>query len=209
MIVHLAAPCRPPAGQLRRQVARSHAVGDAPIEIAEYDPRWAGAFRLEREVLCEALAPWLAGVPEHIGSTAVPGLAAKPIIDIMAPVRSLEDARPAVAAAEGAGYVHFPYRADVMHWFCKPSPSMRTHHLHLVPMGSRLWNERLAFRDALRADGTLREEYRDLKLALAARYRHDREGYTDAKTPFIDRVLERLATGGAHASLTGHPTTRP
>ena len=169
---------------------------DAPIEIAEYDPRWAEAFQLERSLLCDALAPWLVGMPEHIGSTAVPGLAAKPIIDIMAPVRSLQDSQAGIAAATGAGYVYFPYRSEVMHWFCKPSPSARTHHLHLVPMQSRLWNERLAFRDALRADENLRAEYRDLKVALAARYRHDREGYTDAKAPFIQRVLR----GGAHAA---------
>lgn len=163
---------------------------DAPIDIVEYDPRWVQDFLLEREVLCAALAPWLVGAPEHIGSTAVPGLAAKPIIDIMAPVSSLEDSRAAIAAAAAAGYVHFPYRAEVMHWFCKPSPSVRTHHLHLVPIGSRLWIERLAFRDALRADEKLRAEYRDIKLALAAQYRHDREGYTDAKAPFVHRVLE-------------------
>lgn len=174
---------------------------DAPIEIAEYDPRWSEAFQLERQVLWDALGPWLAGMPEHIGSTAVPGLAAKPVIDIMAPVRSLEDSRAAIAAAAGVGYVHFPYRAEVMHWFCKPSPSVRTHHLHLVPMGSRLWNERLAFRDALRADENLRLEYRNLKLALAARYRHDREGYTDAKAPFVHRVLADAARGGAHPPI--------
>lgn len=172
---------------------------DAPIEIAEYDPRWVEAFRLERQVVCDALAPWLAGIPEHIGSTAVPGLAAKPIIDIMAPVRSLEESRAAIAAAEGAGYVFFPYRAEVMHWFCKPSPAVRTHHLHLVPMGSRLWNERLAFRDVLRADENLRMEYRNLKIKLASKYSHDRDGYTDAKAPFIHQVLERAARGGAHA----------
>lgn len=188
------------AGQLRRQAVRGNAVDDAPIEIVEYDPRWVEAFQLERQVLSDALAPWLVGIPEHIGSTAVPGLAAKPIIDIMAPVRSLEGSRAAVAAAAGAGYVYFPYRAEVMHWFCKPSPSVRTHHLHLVPMGSDLWNERLAFRDALRIDEDLRTEYRSLKLALAARYRHDRDGYTDAKAPFIHRVLERAAAGGADAT---------
>ena len=172
---------------------------DAPIEIAEYDPRWIEAFQLERDVLCDALAPWLVGVPEHIGSTAVPGLAAKPIIDIVAPVASLEDSRAAIAAAASAGYFYFPYRAEVMHWFCKPSPSERTHHLHLVPIGSRLWKERLAFRDALRADESLRAEYQDLKVALAAKYRHDRDGYTDAKAPFINRILKGAGEGDAHA----------
>jgi GrpB-like predicted nucleotidyltransferase (UPF0157 family) len=175
-------------------------VDDAPIDIAEYNPRWVEAFQLERRVLCDALAPWLVGMPEHIGSTAVPGLAAKPIVDIMAPVRSLEDARAAIAAATCAGYVYFPYRAEAMHWFCKPSPSARTHHLHMVPMGSRLWSERLTFRDALRADENLRAEYRHLKVALAAKYRHDREGYTDAKAPFIHRVLKGAAEDGAHAA---------
>lgn len=173
---------------------------EAPIEIAEYDPKWVEAFQLERHVLCNALASWLVGMPEHIGSTAVPGLAAKPVIDIMAPVRSLEDSRAAIDAAASAGYVHFPYRPEVMHWFCKPSPSVRTHHLHLVPMGSLLWNERLTFRDALRANEDLRKEYWGLKLALAAKYRHDRDGYTDAKAPFIHRVLERAEKGGAHAA---------
>jgi GrpB-like predicted nucleotidyltransferase (UPF0157 family) len=168
---------------------------DAPIEIVEYDPRWVGEFHLERDVLRAALARWLVGMPEHIGSTAVPGLAAKPVIDIMAPVASLQGSLAAIAAAAEVGYVHFPYRAEVMHWFCKPSPSIRTHHLHLVPLGSRVWNERLVFRDTLRADARLRAEYRDLKLALAARYRHDREGYTDAKAPFIRRVLGGAAAG--------------
>ena len=174
-------------------------MNEALIEIAEYDPRWVEAFQFERQVLCDTLAPWLVGMPEHIGSTAVPGLAAKPIIDIMAPVRSLEDSRAAIAAAAGVGYVYFPYLPKVMHWFCKPSPSKRTHHLHLVPMASPLWIERLAFRDALRVDAHLRTEYRDLKLALAAKYRDDRDGYTDAKAPFIRRVLKRVAQGGAHA----------
>jgi hypothetical protein len=78
-------------------------VDDALIEIAEYDPCWVEAFRLERQVLCDALARWLVGMPEHIGSTAVPGLAAKPIIDIMAPVRSLQDSRAAGLTGRSTG----------------------------------------------------------------------------------------------------------
>ncbi|MGE0796882.1 MAG: GrpB family protein [Lautropia sp.] len=165
---------------------------EAPIEIVEYDSRWPALFARERELMAEALAQWLTGPPEHIGSTAVPGLAAKPIIDIMAPVGSLADSEAAIVAAECIGYVYFPYKAELMHWFCKPSPACRTHHLHLVPAGGRLWRERLAFRDALRRDAALRAEYQALKLRLAAEYRHDRETYTDAKSPFISRVVQAV-----------------
>ena len=80
----------------------------------------------------DVLQPWLAGPIEHIGSTAVPGLAAKPVVDIMAGVESLDASRPAIAALERAGYCYAPYRADTEHWFCKPSPQFRTHHLHLM-----------------------------------------------------------------------------
>ena len=168
-------------------------MAEAPIEVAPYDARWPAAFEQERALLAEALGPWLAGPPEHIGSTAVPGLAAKPVIDIMAPVHTLAASRPAIEAARELGYVHYPYKPDVMHWFCKPSAAHRTHHLHLVPLGSPLWRERLAFRDALRADPELRASYQALKLDLAHRHRLVREAYTDAKTPFIEQVLRQAA----------------
>ena len=168
-------------------------MAEAPIEVAPYDARWPAAFEQERALLAEALGPWLAGPPEHIGSTAVPGLAAKPVIDIMAPVHTLAASRPAIEAARELGYVHYPYKPDVMHWFCKPSAAHRTHHLHLVPLGSPLWRERLAFRDALRADPELRASYQALKLDLAQRHRLVRKAYTDAKTPFIEQVLRQAA----------------
>ena len=71
--------------------------------------------------------PGIALRVEHVGSTAVPGLSAKPVIDIMAPVRSLAESTSAIAVAARHGYLHHPYRAEVMHWFCKPSPTVRTH----------------------------------------------------------------------------------
>jgi GrpB-like predicted nucleotidyltransferase (UPF0157 family) len=162
---------------------------DAPIEILPYDPRWPAAFEAERLRLQGLLAPWLRGAIEHIGSTAVPGLVAKPVIDIMAPVLSLENARPAIAVLGASGYCHAEYQADAMHWFCKPSPELRTHHLHLVPMGSALWRERIAFREALRITPALAAEYAQLKLRLATEFRNDRDGYTEAKTPFVKRIL--------------------
>jgi GrpB-like predicted nucleotidyltransferase (UPF0157 family) len=125
------------------------AIGEAPIEIVQYDPAWRLQFERERAVLEVILAPWLAGPIEHIGSTAIPHMVAKPVIDIMAGVESLDASRGAISAASHAGYLYFPYRPKLMHWFCKPSPDFRTHHLHLVPFGSQLWSERLAFRDRL------------------------------------------------------------
>jgi GrpB-like predicted nucleotidyltransferase (UPF0157 family) len=159
------------------------------IVIEPYDPRWAQLFARERDLIRRSLAPWLVGEIEHIGSTSVAGLAAKPVIDIMVPVRSLADSAPAIEVLAEHQYCYYPYKADVMHWFCKPSPDVRTHHLHLVPHGSPLWRDRLTFRNALRASPDLAAEYQLLKHHLASRYPHDREAYTDGKTAFVERVL--------------------
>lgn len=164
-----------------------------PVEIVGYDASWPAKFETERSLLEEVLAPWLTGAIEHIGSTAVPGLPAKPVIDIMAPVHTLEASRPAIEAAASAGYVYYPYKPEVMHWFCKPSPHLRTHHLHLVPFASPLWEQRLRFRDALRQNPALAAEYAALKLRLAQQFRLDREAYTEAKTPFVHRVLSEVS----------------
>lgn len=162
---------------------------DAPITILPHSADWAAQFATEAKLLQAALGQWLVAEVEHVGSTAVAGLSAKPVIDIMAPVSDLVSSRQAIAAAESVGYCHYPYKPDEMHWFCKPSPAVRTHHLHLVPWRSALWNDRLAFRDALRGSSALAQQYAALKLALAARHPHDREAYTQAKGPFIAAVL--------------------
>ena len=164
---------------------------EAPVEIADYDQNWPAKFGSELELLKPMLAPWLAGDIVHIGSTAVPGLAAKPVIDMMAPVTSLDASRPAIAALATLDYCYAPYKESEMHWFCKPSPGFRTHHLHLVPVGSPLWDERLRFRDALRNRPELAAEYAALKRELAERFRLDREAYTEAKTAFVRRVLNQ------------------
>lgn len=175
-------------------------MGDAPIEIVPADPRWPALFAAERDAIAAALAPWLVGPPEHIGSTAVPGLAAKPVIDILAPVASLDASRAAIAAASALHYAYAPYQAETKHWFCKPGPQHRTHHLHLVPIDSPLWRDRLAFRDALRRDPALREAYTALKQRLALVHRDDREAYTAAKGPFVAQVL-----GGAGPAVADRP----
>ncbi len=161
----------------------------APVHIVRYDAAWPEMFEGERAALETLLGPWLVGPIEHIGSTAVPGLAAKPVIDIMAAVRALETSRAAIAELARYGYCYSAYREDVMHWLCKPSDSFRTHHLHLVPFRSKLWFERLAFRDHLRTHPGIAEEYAALKRELARRHEVDRERYTEEKLPFVERVL--------------------
>jgi GrpB-like predicted nucleotidyltransferase (UPF0157 family) len=163
---------------------------EAPVEIVPYDATWPMRFQEETEVLRRALATWLAGPIEHIGSTAIPGLAAKPVIDIMAGVQTLDDSRPAIAAATELGYCHAPYQAEFEHWFCKPSPAFRTHHLHLVPVGTPRWIRPIAFRDYLRAHTDVAGEYEVLKRRLAQEHRLDREAYTQAKRSFVDRITD-------------------
>ena len=167
------------------------APGDEPIRLVPYDSAWRRLFEIERELLNHLLGPWLVGAIEHIGSTAVPGLAAKPIIDLMAGVETLDASRPAIAALQSANYLYAPYRADVEHWFCKPNPARRTHHLHLIPYKSRLWTECLTFRDSLRSDPSIAQQYLVLKQRLAAAHETDREAYTDGKAEFIAAVLQR------------------
>jgi GrpB-like predicted nucleotidyltransferase (UPF0157 family) len=164
-------------------------LGQPPVIIHPYDPVWPKRFESEKLLLEPVLAHWLVGPIEHAGSTAVPGLAAKPVIDIMAPVKDLPSSIPAIEALKPLRYRYFEYRADVMHWFCKPSDLERTHHLHLVPFESPLWRDRLAFRDRLRTDAATRDSYSELKLALASKHGNDRDAYTHAKTGFIQSVL--------------------
>lgn len=164
---------------------------DESIRLVPYDPTWPRRFEEERDRLERVLRPWLAGPIEHIGSTAISGVAAKPIIDIMAGVRDLPSSLAARDALHPLHYMYFPYRTEVMHWFCKPSPARRTHHLHLVPVDSALWAERLLFRDYLRAVPAAAAEYGRLKAALAVVHRFDREAYTDAKGPFVRSVIDR------------------
>jgi GrpB-like predicted nucleotidyltransferase (UPF0157 family) len=171
--------------------------GEAPVEIVPYDPSWSGLFNDESEELLRTIGAWLVGPIEHIGSTAIRGLSAKPVIDIMAGVETLDASRPALAALADVGYCYAPYRSDSEHWFCKPSPAFRTHHLHLVPIDSPSWVERLAFRDYLRTHPLAAAEYGAVKQILAGRFRFDREAYTQAKGPFVARIVGLALAGGS------------
>jgi len=164
---------------------------DEPIRLVPYDPSWPAQFAAERAVLDEEIGDWATGGVHHVGSTAVPGLDAKPIIDILVGVDSLQASRASFDLLSKLDYLYAPYRADEMHWFCKPDPSRRTHHLHLVPTDSSRFRDELAFRDRLRSSPRVAEEYAGLKRDLAERFADDREAYTDGKADFIGQILER------------------
>jgi GrpB-like predicted nucleotidyltransferase (UPF0157 family) len=162
---------------------------DEPIRLVPYDPSWPQRFEEERTALEGAIGEWVVGGIHHVGSTAVPGLEAKPIIDILAGVRDLDEARACFEPLAELDYLYAPYLPEQMHWFCKPDPSHRTHHLHLIPINSKRYRDELAFRDRLRAGPALAERYAALKRELALAHPDDREAYTDGKATFISRCL--------------------
>ena len=165
-------------------------MGEA-VEIVAYDPAWPAEFEHERALIACALGGRMLGI-EHVGSTAVAGLGAKPIIDITVSVRRLADGENCVRPLEGLGYV---YRGDGgipgRLYFSKPTTRPRTHHLHMVEHGSDFWQRHILFRDYLRKHPDEADRYYRLKVRLAAQFRDDRVGYTEAKTKFIESALAR------------------
>lgn len=157
------------------------------VEIADYDPTWPDQFEAERARIAAALGD-LALEIHHVGSTAIPGIDAKPIIDTMVAVRYLDDAVDCIAPLRELGYVFIDYPENTnRRFFRKGKP--RTHHLHIVAAGSQALIEHLTFRNALRADAGLRREYQALKHALRVKYKHDRVTYSESKSAFVQKVL--------------------
>jgi len=163
----------------------------APVVIVDYDPRWPGLYEEERDRILAIVGSLIIGI-EHIGSTAVPGLGGKPIIDIMPGVRSLADAERCLEPLEGIGYEYVPEYNELIperRYFHKGPPQGRTHHLHVVERASDFWERHLLFRDWLRTHPEDAQKYYLLKKELADRFGRDREGFTDAKTPFIEAIV--------------------
>ncbi|HEY4670198.1 MAG TPA: GrpB family protein [Tepidiformaceae bacterium] len=159
------------------------------IEVVDYDPEWPALFEAEAERIRAACGRVVVEI-EHIGSTSVPGLAAKPIIDIMPGVEDIAGARARLEAGmRGLGYESLgEYGIPGRLYFRKGVP--RSHHVHVFEVGKPEWRKHLLFRDYLRAHGEAVEEYAAMKRRLAARHRTAREAYTDAKSPFIQGILE-------------------
>ncbi len=189
---------------------------DEPIELMPFDDGWAQAAATERDALHAALAGFGVGAIHHIGSTAIPGLLAKPILDLMAASDGIGalDASPdfasAAAAASGSavpaidaalaelGYQRVPPELDARPWrrfYIKPRQQRRYAHLHLLSASHPRWREALWFRDFLRAHDRERDAYAALKRDLAESHRRDREAYSRGKAEFVSAIVARARAG--------------
>jgi len=164
------------------------------LRLASYQAGWAAEFEAQAKRLRAAMGDRI-GPVEHMGSTAIEGMEAKPIIDIMAAVASLDAAAARVADLEALGYEWRPRdRQDVPDrlYFVRLTPDgvLVTHHLSLAAQTSQFWQRQLLFRDYLRAHPEARAEYVQLKQELCSRRQSNRGAYPDAKADFIQRILK-------------------
>lgn len=176
-----------------------------PVTIVSYDPTWLELFEQEKAHLLHCLPRDLIGRIEHFGSTAIPGMAAKPIIDILVEVTSLEETKKRIVPVlESQGYEYFwrptwgddtpPFYA----WFIKRNAEGdRTHHIHMVESHFEHW-DRLLFRDYLIANPDMAKKYQELKLDLWNQHRKDRMAYTRGKTAFILKVMKKARAHFEH-----------
>lgn len=165
------------------------------VTIAEYNPKWKFIFESEKEILFESIGEYIQQI-EHIGSTAVTGLAAKPIIDILVGVETITKAEKCIPLLEELNYQYVPeFEVELpeRRYFRKPPRGLekRKFHLHMVETTSYFWKRQLLFREYLRAHPQTKDEYAQLKKDLSVKYRNDRVAYTDSKTDFILKVLEK------------------
>lgn len=161
------------------------------VRLLPYQKEWGGAFEEEKENLEKLLRDVVVDI-QHVGSTAIPGLSAKPIIDMLMAVSSLSVIQKIRDTLEGAGYQYRENGSDeVQVLFVKGSEENRTHYLHITELGSQEWKNSLAFRDYLRAHPEEVERYESLKQKLAKLYPNDRREYTKAKKDFFERIFEK------------------
>lgn len=178
------------------------------IELVPYDPAWIERFQAEHAALIRVLPQEHVVAIEHAGSTAVPGLEAKPIIDIFVAVRDVAAARASfVTPVTSLGYVYWAENPDPdAMFFVKGMPpygEARTHHVHVLQPDIPRWDRVMLFRDHLRSDPAEAHRYVALKRELAARHRADREAYTRAKDAYVAHVVDAARARRNETSQAG------
>lgn len=164
----------------------------APIEIADYDPAWPQTFQTIRSKVSSCLHELVSRV-EHVGSTAVPGLAAKPIVDMDVLLADLGDLTEAIVRLERLGYRHQGNLGIEGREAFVPPADVPNHHLYVCLSDTGEFRRHVALRDYLRTHPDAAREYEDLKKCLSASFRDDPDSYTEGKTTFIEATLTRAA----------------
>ena len=161
------------------------------LTIVPYQSGWVELFEQEADRLRNALGENALRI-EHIGSTSIPGMMAKPIIDMMAAVESLNEAAKFIPVVEALGYEYKPHdTVPERKFFAKePNPEIRSHHLNLAELDSGFWKDQIAFRDYLRKHKQMAVGYVELKKRLAEEYGQTGQLNLEGKTPFVTKVLE-------------------
>lgn len=158
-----------------------------PIVIADYDANWSSQYKQEKSRIIDALGDTVADI-QHIGSTSVPGLAAKPIIDIILGLEKIPPLSTQIINLEALGYLYYgEFGIPGRHYFRRGMP--RNYQIHAVQVNSDFWQRHILFRDFLRSHPQAAQQYETLKRELAVKFRHDRDRYTDSKTPLIEQLL--------------------
>ena len=165
-----------------------------PVVVVPYDPAWPARYERVRALLAQALGDLAVGI-EHVGSTAVPGLEAKPIVDIDVVIRRAGDLDEVVRRLAQLGYTHLGDLGIVGREAFRAAKELPRHHLYVCAAGAAPLQAHLILRDALRDDPALAAQYGALKRELAERYRDDRDAYTEGKSVFITAVLLRERDG--------------
>lgn len=164
----------------------------ANVHISEYNPKWPLWFNTEVKTLHNVIPSSLLRL-EHIGSTSVVGMAAKPIIDMLGGVTELDQIMLYRSRLEQIGFIYNPQFEDILpnrRYFVKKEGMVHKVHLHVVTIGSPFWKQHLCFRHYLRANPEVAKDYSELKAILVRYFANDRSGYQTAKSPFIQKVLE-------------------
>ena len=173
------------------------APGNDDIYLVDYDPSWPEKYEQMKQQILELLGSDIALRIEHYGSTSIPGIPAKPIVDILVEIPSWEEGRKRAIPAFSSPENEYWYYNDHLCFILRDKTTgIRTHHIHMAPAGHRLW-EGLAFRDYLRTHSGDAARYVALKYELAQRYQDDREGYTNAKETFVREITDKALQGNS------------
>ena len=161
------------------------------VELKPYNPKWKEIYREESELISTTIHEYLVDI-QHIGSTAIPNIVAKPIIDIAVALDSLENIEKIIKPLKEIDYI---YRGEQgipdRHLFVKGGEEFRTHHMHIMHKSHYEWKKHLFFRDYLLNHPEEVKKYSELKLQLEKKFKEDRASYTESKSEFIEIILDK------------------